>query len=311
MDRDLLNVYPQWCWAPPKVCKINILFSKYRFCSQHAKFNNEGAVKNVPFSDTVINIFNGIFDNSLFQASVRMQIPSVMTKGKLLRRWLARQINRSFLGITGKRESAKYIGGTVEMAVVVLQWHSRICLLPQRCELLGSNLHPWNRRSVILEFPAVTVTAHSLPRGFERIPCKNVAYATSLKYFYWINAVFKRLPSVFPMETSTSNSSVFVAYRNTRRITRFTISLSPSWGCFFSIIVFMLPDWKMRNKYIETSEQKKPWDGFSAQVWCLTVIVISGAVLIDIVSDSGQDSGWLLWLIIDSLKSCFWMCLIF
>lgn len=140
MDRDLLNVYPQWCWTAPKLCKINILFSKYPFCSQHTWFNTEGVVKNVPFSDTVINIFNGIFDNSLFQAVVRMQIPSIMAKGKLLRHWLTHQINRSFLGITGKRESAKYIGRTVEMEVVVLQWHSHICLLPQRCELLESNL---------------------------------------------------------------------------------------------------------------------------------------------------------------------------
>lgn len=166
-------------------------------------------------------------------------------------------------------------------------------------------VHQGNRCSIILEILAVTVTVDSLPKGFERIPCKNVAYSTSLKYFYWINAVFKRLPSVFPMETSTSNSSFFVAYRNTRRIARFTISLSPSWGCFFSISVFMLLGWKMRNKYIEASEQKKPWDGFSAQVWYLTVIVISGAVLIDITRESGQDSGWLLWLIIDSEKLLF------
>lgn len=37
-------------------------------------------------------------------------------------------------------------------------------------------------------------------------------------------------------------------------------------------------------------------------------MVIRGAVLSDIPSDAGQDSGWLLWLILDSLKSfCFWM----
>lgn len=269
MDRALLKAYSQSCWTTPKLCKLNILFNKYPFCSQHTWFNTVGAVKNVPFSDRIINIFNGIFDNSPLQALVRMQIPSKTAKGKLLRHWAAHQINRLFLNITGETESAKYIARTADMEVAVLRWHSHMCPLPQRCELLESNLLHLlsvNRCSVILEFPAVTVTVASLPKGFERIPCTNVAYATSLKYFYWINAVFKRLPSVFPMETSTSNSSFFVAYRNTRRIARFTISLSPSWGCFFSISVFMLPDWKMRNKYIESSEQKKPWDGFSAQV---------------------------------------------
>lgn len=50
------------------------------------------------------------------------------------------------------------------------------------------------------------------------------------------------------METSSSSSSFFVASRNPRRISGFTISLSPSWGCFFSISVFMLPGWKTRIK---------------------------------------------------------------
>ena len=138
MDRDLLNTFSQLCWTTPKLCKLNILFNKYPFGLPHAWFNTVGAIKNVPFSDRIINIFNGIFGNSPFQALVRMQIPSVMAKGKLLRHWAAHQINKSFLGITGKRESAKYIARTVEVAV--LQWRTYICLLPQRCELVESNL---------------------------------------------------------------------------------------------------------------------------------------------------------------------------
>jgi len=35
-----------------------------------------------------------------------------------------------------------------------------------------------------LEFPAVAVTVGSLREVSDTIPCKNVAYATSLKYFY-------------------------------------------------------------------------------------------------------------------------------
>lgn len=131
----------------------------------------------------------------------------------------------------------------------------------------------------------------------------------SLTKVYWINAVFKRLLSVFPREASSSHSSFFVAYRSSRRISRFTISLSHSWGCSFSISVFMLPGWKMRNKYIGTPEQKNPWDGSSAQVWCLTVVVIRGAVLSDITSDAGQDSGWLLWLSLTFWKASVSECL--
>lgn len=156
------------------------------------------------------------------------------------------------------------------MEEAVLQWHSHICPLPQGWELLESNLLHLLSVEQMHRDPGAPgwswSNVDSLPRGLERLPCKHVACAASLEYFYWINAVFKRLPFVFPTETSTSNSSFFVAYRNSRRIARFTISLSPSWGCFFSISVFMLPGWKMRNKYIETSEQKKPWDGSSAQV---------------------------------------------
>lgn len=140
MDRDLLHVSSQSCWTTPKLCKLNVLFNKYPFCSQHTWFNTVGAIKNVLFSDRIINIFNDIFDNSPFQALVRMQIPSVVAKGKLLRHWAAHQINRLFLGITGKRENAKYIARTVEMEIAVLQWHSHMCPLPQRCELLESNL---------------------------------------------------------------------------------------------------------------------------------------------------------------------------
>lgn len=140
MDRDLLNAHSQSCWTTPRLCKLNILFNKYPFCSKRTWFNAVGAVKNVPFSDRILNVFNGIFDNSPFQALVRMQIPSVMAKGKLLQLWAAHRINRSFLGIRGKRESTKYIARTVEMEVAILPWHSHVCPLPQRYDLLESNL---------------------------------------------------------------------------------------------------------------------------------------------------------------------------
>lgn len=237
-----------------------------------------------------------------------MQIPSLMAK--LLRHWAACQINRSFPGITGKRESSDR-ARSVEMEEGVLQWHSHVCPLPQGQECWSQSsctFCVWNRCSEILEL-LLELTLDSLPRGLERLPCKHAACAASLRYFYWINAVFKRLLSVFPREASSSHSSFFVAYRSSRRISRFTISLSHSWGCSFSISVFMLPGWKMRNKYIGTPEQKKPWDGSSAQVWCLTVVVIRGAVLSDITSDAGQDSGWLLWLSLTFWKASVSECL--
>lgn len=72
------------------------------------------------------------------------------------------------------------------MEVAVFQGHRHICLLPQRYELLESNLLdllPLNRCGVILEFVAIAMTTDSLKLGFERSSCKNEACATSLKIF--------------------------------------------------------------------------------------------------------------------------------
>lgn len=126
-----------------------------------------------------------------------MQIPSVMAKGKLLRQ------HRLFLGITGSRENAEYIARTVEMEVAVLQWHSQTCPLPQRRELLESNLPHLLSVEQMQRDPGL----HCKGRSLREDPHRNVACATSQKYFYWINAVFKRLPSVLSMESFTSNSS--------------------------------------------------------------------------------------------------------
>lgn len=130
------------------------------------------------------------------------------------------------------------------MEETVLQWHSHISH-PSAPGMGTAGVKPPApsvcRADAVWSWSSwLGLTVDSLPRGLERLPCDHVACAASLKYFYWINALFKRLLSVFPMETSSSNSSFFVAYRNSRRTTRFTISLSPSWGCFFSISVFTL-----------------------------------------------------------------------
>lgn len=60
----------------------------------------------------------------------------------------------------------------------------------------------------------------------------------------------------------------------------------------------------MRNKYIETPEQQKPWDGSSAQVQCLIVMAVRGAVLSDITSDVWVAAVACQWLWKVSVSEC-------
>lgn len=216
-----------------------------------------------------------------------MQIPSL--RAKLLRHWAARQINRSFLGMTGKRESADTEPGQWRWRKLFCSGTATRALCPRGGSAQTScTFCLWSRCSMILELLLNWLWTH-YPEHWR----DSLARMCSLTKMFLLNKC-----SILKITPCVSEGNLFfkqLLFCCSRRISRFTISLSPSWGCFFSISVCMLPGWKMRNKYLQTPEQKKPWDGSSAQVQCLIVIAVRGAVLSGITSDALGGLSVTLW----------------